>query len=199
MWKRRIPWDSYQSITEKEIKKIFRILKQKIKALGSSHWEQTMMCPILTANGTMYYLGSCNTAEPDGMCHHKCTAKSKQRGLEKGEKNMQDLTSNHGSAFLQNYQMLNYEREERKKNKRDSYIFTVERVRGQAAHNYVDGSKSSKLQNTYSFQQWPMSGEITPPRILVSSLLLSLYCLCMRKWKKFAHVAILFTPRPHCA
>lgn len=155
---------------------LFRILKQKIKALGSTHWEQTTLCPILTANGTMYYLGSCNTAEPDGMCHHKCIAKSKQRGLEKGEKNMQYLTRIRGSAFLQDYQMLNYKREERegKKKKKDSYIFIVERVRGQAAHNCVDGSKSSRLQNTYSFQQRPMSGEVTPPKVLVLSLLLSL-------------------------
>lgn len=68
---------------------------------------------------------------------------------------MQDLTSIRSSAFLQNHQMLKYKREKEK-------IVTVER--SQAAHNYVDVSKSSKLQNMYSFHQWPISGEGRYPR-----------------------------------
>lgn len=71
---------------------------------------------------------------------------------------MQDLTSIHSSAFLQNYQMLKQKTEKR------SYIFTVERVSGQAAHNYAGVSKSWRVQNMFSLHQCPTSGEGHCPR-----------------------------------
>lgn len=156
-----------------------------------------MMCPILTANSTMYYLGSCNTAGPDGMCHHKCIAKSKQKRLEKGEKICRIWPMSMVLLSCKtNHQMLKYKREKKKEREREweereNYIFTGRKSQRSGNlqltprlspwhFSYIDVSKSSRPQSAYSFQWWLVSGERTLPKSLVLSLVLSLYCCCIR-------------------
>ena len=149
------------------------------------------MCPILTADGTMYYLGSCNTAEPDGTRHLKCIAKSKQRGLEKGEKICRIWPASVVLLSCKTIRCWNI-----KKNKKRQLSLHCRKNSGSPqlcrCIKIIQDSEYSFLSPVAHV--WRDYTTRSSSLIIINNLL-----LMHEKRKHFAHAPILFTPRPHCA